>query len=134
MKAVKLFPTVLGLSKEDHEKLAAKKLGPRLQEVLDTLEVIQRTATTFAKEMDPFSFKDFVRDFIKDNRFFVQTRVKVEPLPPSLKVFDFAPFYKKFPILEEMPEPGTIGEVYLFRIKEKLASGKVKTAMLYQCA
>src|ERR1700761_3840097 len=89
MKAVKLFPTVLGLSKEDHEKLAAKKLGPRLQEVRDALEVIQRTAANFAKEMDPFSFKDFVRGFIKDNRFFVQTRVKVEPLPPGLKVFDF---------------------------------------------
>ena len=37
-------------------------------------------------------------------------------------------------ILQETPEPGTIGEVYLARIKERLASGKVKTAMLYQCA
>jgi hypothetical protein len=60
--------------------------------------------------------------------------VKAEPLPPGLKVFDFTSFYKKFPILEEMPEPGTIGEVYLFRVKERLASGKVKMAILYQCA
>lgn len=84
--------------------------------------------------MDPFSFKDLIRDFIKDNPIFVQTRVKAEPLPPGLRAFDFSPFYKKFPILQETPGAGTIGEVYLARIKEKLASGKVKTAVLYQCA
>lgn len=33
----KLFPTVFGLSKEDHDKLTAKNLGPRLQEVRDKL-------------------------------------------------------------------------------------------------
>jgi hypothetical protein len=68
--------------------------------------------------MDPSSFKDFVRDFIKDNPIFDQTRVKAEPLPLSLRALDFSPFYKKFPILQEAPEPGTIGEVYLARIKE----------------
>jgi len=130
----KLFPTVLGLSKEDHGKLTAKNLGTRLQEVRDKLAEIERSATNFAKEMDPFSFKDFVREYIKDNPFFVQTRVKTEPLPPGLQTFDFSPFSKKFPILQETPEPGTIGEVYLARIKEKLVSGKVKTGMLYQCA
>ncbi|HEX9509264.1 MAG TPA: phage integrase SAM-like domain-containing protein, partial [Puia sp.] len=130
----KLFPTVLGLSKEDHDKLTAKNLGTRLQVVRDKLAEIERSATNFAKEMDPFSFKDFVRDFIKDNPVFVQTRVKAEPLPPGLQEFDFAPFHKKFPILQEMPGPGTIGEVYLARIKEKLSGGKVKTAVLYHCA
>jgi integrase/recombinase XerD len=130
----KLFPTVLGLSKEDNDKLGAKNLGTRLQEVRDRLAELERNAANFVKGMDPFSFKDFIRDFVKDNPIFVQTRVKTEPLPPSLRAFDFSPFYKKFPILQETPEPATIGEVYLARIKEKLASGKVKTATLYQCA
>jgi integrase/recombinase XerD len=130
----KLFPTVLGLSKEDNDKLGAKNLGARLQEIRDKLAEIERSATNFAKGMDPFSFKDFIRDFIKDNPIFVQTRVKTEPLAPGLRTFDFSPFYKKFPILQETPEPGTIGEVYLAQIKAKLANGKVKTAMNYQCA
>ena len=130
----KLYPTVFGLSKEDHGKLTAKNLGPRLQAIRDSLEEIERSATNFVKGMDPFSFKDFVRDFVKDNPVFVQTRVKAEALPPSLREFDFAPFHKKFPILQEILESGTVGEVYLARIKEKLSSGKVKTAMLYQCA
>lgn len=130
----KLFPTIFALSKEDHDKLTAKNLGARLQEIRDKLTQIQRSAASFAKEMDPFSFKDFVRDFIKDNPFFIQTRVKTEPLPPRLRAFNFSSFYKKFPILQETPEPGTIGEVYLAQIKEKLANGKVKTAMNYQCA
>src|ERR1700733_4287489 len=130
----KLFPTIFGLSKEDHDKLTAKNLGTRMQETRDRLEEIERSARNFVKDMDPFSFKDFVRDFIKDNPFFIQTRVKTEPLPPRLRAFNFSPFYKKFPILQETPEPGTIGEVYLVQIKEKLANGKVKTAMNYQCA
>ena len=130
----KLYSTNLGLSKEDHDKLSAKNLGPRLQEIRDRLEEIERSARNLVKAMDPFSFKDFVRDFIKDNPFFIQTLVKAEPLPPRLRAFDFSPFYKKFPILQETPEPGTIGEVYLALIKEKLANGKVKTAVNYQCA
>ena len=130
----KLYPTVFGLSKEDHGKLTAKNLGPRLQAIRDSLEEIERSAANFVKGMDPFSFKDFVRDFVKDNPVFVQTRVKAEALPPSLREFDFEPFHKKFPILQEILEPGTIGEIYLARIKEKLSGGKVKTAMLYQCA
>jgi hypothetical protein len=36
----KLFPTIFGLSKEDHEKLTAKKPGPRLHEY-DHLGIIR---------------------------------------------------------------------------------------------
>jgi integrase/recombinase XerD len=133
-KVTKLFPTIYSLSKEDYAKLTAKNLGPRLQELRDKLEEIERTATTFAKGMDPFSFEDFERGFIKNNPLFIQTRVKVLPLKAGQTAFDYTPFHKKFPILYETPAPGTIGEVYKARIKEKLEAGKVKTAMNYQCA
>ena len=41
----KLFPTVLGLSKEDHDMLAVKNLGTRLQQIRDKLAEIERSAT-----------------------------------------------------------------------------------------
>ncbi len=137
----KLYQTIYGLTKDDHDKLTAKNISPRLREVRDKLKDIEEKASQFIKNMDLFTFEDFTRDFIKDNLHFDQTRIKSTPLLPSQKETDLTEFHKKFPILLEKPSPGTIGEIYAVIIKEKLEEGKesgksgpIKTARNYQSA
>jgi integrase/recombinase XerD len=107
----KYYPTIYGLSQTDKDKLTAPRLGAELLKVKSKLQEIEWTAAEAVKGMDPFSFEEFERDFIKDNPLFIQTRIKGKPLAQRNKDFDFAPFYKKIPILQETPDPGTIGEV-----------------------
>jgi integrase len=128
----KYYPTIYGLSQAEKDKLTAPRLGAELQKVKSKLQEIEWTATEAVKGMDPFSYEEFERDYIKDNPLFIQTRVKAKPIAQAHKDFDFTPFYKKYPILRETPEPGTIGEVYLSIIRKKLIRGKISTAMTYQ--
>lgn len=131
----KLYPTVLGLTTEDHKKLIAKNLGERLQQVRDKLREIERAANEAINTMDPFSFEKFELEFLKDHPLFEQARIKFKALPPALKQFDFSPYYEKFPILLETFEPGTIGEIFQAMIKHHLSRnslGAVKTAIGYR--
>ncbi len=133
----KLYPTIFGLSIKDNDKLKAKNLRDNLQDVRDKLKEIEDTALAFIKNMDPFSFDIFERDFIKDHPGFEQARIKFQPLPAALKKFDFGPYYKNFPVLLENPEPGSIGEIFKLIIEKKISkgtSGSIKTAVGYRTA
>lgn len=128
----KYYPTIFGLSRKDKDKLPASRLSKKLQEVKSKLKEIEQTAAEAMRGLVPFSFDDFEREFIRDNPLFDQTRIKLKPISESYKEFDFTPFFKKFPILQEIHEAGTIGEVYVFVIRKKLMKGKISTASIYQ--
>src|SRR5260221_1943381 len=130
----KMYTTVYGLSKADHDKMTDKTLRAELQDLRDRLKEIERTAAEVVKNSDLFSFDLFERDYIKDNPHFDQTYIKARPIKEVNKVFDFAPYEKKFPILLETTAPGTMGEVFKWIIKEKISQEKVKTASGYHCA
>jgi integrase/recombinase XerD len=131
----KFYPTIFGLTLEEHKKLKAKNLGERLQEIRDKLRDIERSANEIAQGMDPFSFEQFELEFLKDHPMFDQVRIKFKPLPPALKQFDFSPFHNRFKLLLLSFEPGTIGEVFQLLIKHHLSRntlGSIKTAVGYQ--
>jgi integrase/recombinase XerD len=133
-KDTRNFLTVYGLSATDEKKLVSPRLGTELQRVKDSLAELRRTAETFASDMRPFNFDDFIQDFLKDNPHIDQTRIKLPEAKPADQEFDYKPYHKKFPILLETPEAGTIGQVFLSIIQYKILIGKVTTALLYQQA
>ena len=129
-----LFPTVYGLPESEEKKLAAPRLGAELQKIKDNLADLRRTAEIAVGDMDPFSFDDFIQDFLRDNLHIDQTRIKIRPAKPADEDFDFKPYHKKFSILLEQPLIGTFGYVFLSMIRYKLIIGKVTTALSYQQA
>ena len=130
----RLFPTVYGLPESEEKKLVAPRLGAELQKVKENLADLRRTAEIAVRDMDPFSFDDFIQDFLRDNLHIDQTRIKIRPVKPADEDFDFEPYHKKFPILLEQPLIGTFGHVFLSMIRYKLVIGKVTTAISYQQA
>ena len=130
----RFFPTVYGLPESEGKKLSAPRLGAELQKIKDNLADLRRTAEIAVGEMDPFSFDDFIQDFLRDNPHIDQTRIKIRAANPADEGFDFEPYHKKFPILIEQPVIGTFGQVFQSMIKYKLFIGKVTTALSYQQA
>src|SRR5688572_4606843 len=93
------YQTVFDLSKEEYERLSAPRLNTRLQEIKDKLKGIQRSAEDFINELDMFSFYEFERDFISNNKLFKERKKLKKPdLIPNTDSFDFSPYLKRFPI------------------------------------
>jgi integrase/recombinase XerD len=128
------FLTIYGLPLSEKKKLKAKNLGDELQRVRDGLDDLRSEAKTFANEMRPFNFDDFILDFLRSSPHIDHTRIKLPAIQPADGKFDYKPYHKKFPILLETPEPGTIGQVFLSIIEYKILIGKVGTAISYQAA
>src|SRR5687768_17055516 len=66
----KNYQTIYELTEDDYNKLTASRITNDLQLVRDKLKEIQRSSENFIKELNPFSFKEFENDFIKNNSFF----------------------------------------------------------------
>jgi len=131
-KGTKFFQTIYGATVEEDQKLSASRLSEKLQLLKTTLQDIEDKAAEAARKLNPFSFDDFVRDFIKDNPHFDQARIKVKPQVTDEKDFDFTEYYDDFPILKEIFDPTTIGYAYQLIIRKKIVWGKIPTAYLYQ--
>jgi integrase/recombinase XerD len=126
------YPTIFRLSPHDKAKLIAPRLGEELQRIKTKLQEIEDGARAVAKDLVPFNYEEFEKDFILENPLFDQSKIKPRAISPKLPDFDFTPFFKKFPLLLENPVPGTIGEVYQLMVKKKLIRGKIGTAASYQ--
>jgi len=134
-RVTEYYQTIFDLSADDYEKLSASRISNELQSVRDQLKEIERTAENAAKEIYPFSFEDFEKDFIQNNNLFRRRKLKPAIPPPSTSEFDYSSFYKKFPILlEEDSKPGTISISYKNVIKKILREGRIGTAMYYHCS
>ena len=127
----KHFQTVYNLSLENYEKLASPRLGPHLQFLKNQLKVLQRNAEDFIKEMEEFSFYIFEKNFIIGNQLFKPRKEIKEPVTPNIPdIFDFSPYYLRFPILkEDHSRPGAISRVYLSYTKQLLQQGRIGTAL-----
>src|SRR6187402_2995677 len=78
-KGTKFYQTIYGATVEEDQKLSASRLSEKLQLLKTTLQDIEDKAAEAARKLNPFSFDDFVRDFIKDNSHFDQARIKFKP-------------------------------------------------------
>jgi integrase/recombinase XerD len=129
------YQTIFDLSKEEYDKLPASRISNELQSIRDKLKEIERTAENAVSNLNPFTFKEFEKDYIQNNSLFRQRKVK-QFLPAENKnEFDYSLFVKKFPILlEENLKPGTIFFTYLGFIKKVIMEGRISSAMYYHCS
>ncbi len=134
-RSTEYYQTFFDLSKEDYDKLTASRIGNELQSIRDNLKDIERTAENAVKDLSCFSFEEFERDFIYDNKLFRQRKLSSLIPPETKNEFDYSIYYKKFPLLEEdISKPNTIASCYCSYIKNLLREGRVSTAMYYHCS
>jgi integrase len=127
------FTTIYDLTEEDYKKLKARNVSETLRKIRDDLDSIQSDAKIVIKQIDPFEFGEFKRDFIDGHQLFKQRTSKrparTESTPSK---FDFSEYYKKFPIIKEAFEPGTIGSVYCSYIKQLISENRIGNALKYR--
>ena len=128
-RASQYYQTIFDLSTDDYEKLSASRISTELQQVREKLKEIQRTAESAAKELEPFSFRDFEKCFILNNPLFRERKTQKVFAPIVSNEFNFSEYEKKFPILKEKEfQSDTILSVYLSYIKKLLQEGRIGTA------
>jgi integrase/recombinase XerD len=134
-RVTEYYQTIFDLSKEEWEKLPASRISNELQPLRDKLKEIERKAENAVKELSPFNFTEFEKDFIKGNAHFHQRNFKVELITPGEAEFDYTPFYKKFPLfIETVGRPGLISYSYLKYIKQLIREGRISSAVSYHCS
>lgn len=134
---VQFYTTIFDLSRDEYQKLDAKRVSDELQEIRETLKKVIVAANAVIDRQEVFSFDDFERDYIRNNPHFIQKKAKVEtavdkPVPVA-EEFDFSEYVERFPIFEEDHSgAGCISTVYFSCIKRLLQEGRIGTARSYQ--
>jgi len=133
-RVVKAYQTVYSLSEEDFRKLKASNVVSSLQVIREKLKGLKADADSFIKNMGPFDFAEFEKDFVKDNPGLVQRRAKKVPLAvANTGDIDYSEYYKSFPIFNEEPsEPDTICHTYLIYVKQLISERRIGSALKYQ--
>ncbi|MBX9784324.1 MAG: hypothetical protein K2X48_13620 [Chitinophagaceae bacterium] len=72
------YQTIFDLTKEEWEKLSASRISNELQPIRDKLKEIERSAENAVKDLAPFAFADFEKDFINGNTNFRQRNSKLK--------------------------------------------------------
>ena len=134
-RVTEYYQTIFDLSKEEWEKLTASRIRNELQPIRDKLKDIERKAENSVKELSPFNFAEFEKDFIRSNTNFRQRNFKTEVITPNGDEFDYSPFYKKFSLFNETAgKPGLISYSYLKYIKQLIREGRISSAINYHCS
>lgn len=134
-RVTEYYQTIFDLSKEEWEKLPASRISNELQPIRDKLKDIERKTENAVKELTPFNFAEFEKDFIRGNTNFRQRNFKTEVITPNGDEFDYSPFYKKIPLfIETAGKPGLISYSYLKYIKQLIREGRISSAINYHCS
>lgn len=127
------YQIIYDLSKEDYDKLKAPRINAELQIVREGIKEIQRTAENATKDFHDFTFYEFEKNYIVDNRFFRPRKLKKVEAPITAYQFDFSSYEQKFTILkEDQSKPDFISTVYISYIKKLLQEGRIGSAFNYQ--
>lgn len=132
-RVTKDYQTLFEMTEDDYKKLSTSRILEELKFVRDKLKEIERTAANAIIELQPFSFNEFEKDFILNNRFFKSRKFKEPDFPSDTYNFDFTPYHKKFLIFsEDHSKPGTISTVYFSYIKKLLLEERIGSAFNYK--
>lgn len=128
------FGTIHQLTEEEYAKLNAPHVSAHLQQVRDDLKKIEVLAADAVKKLLPFDFWVFRRDYINGSPLFKQKKIKLpETTDDQTKSFDFEPYYKKFPIInEENGGADTVKYVYSEYIKRLISEKRIGNALSYR--
>jgi integrase/recombinase XerD len=130
------YPTIFDLSEEDYGKLSATRVSQELQGVRDKLKQIERGALNALEKLKPFSFAAFEKNFVLGNPLFKQRKIKALSADVSSEDgFDYSPYQKKFPILQETgAKLLTLTWAYQQYIKKLVREGRIGSAVAYHCS
>jgi integrase len=127
------YQTIYNLTQEEYDKLSAPRLSKELQEIRDKLQEINRTAEVAAKEVLPFSFKEFEKYYILSNPLFKKRKQKPSEGKYENVEIDWEPYQRKFPILNENhPDQDYISKVFVWYIKNLIKEKRIGSALNYQ--
>jgi integrase/recombinase XerD len=132
-KTTMYYPTIFDLTKEDFEKLKARRVSDELTKIKESLNSLELAARLAAKDAYLFTFQEFERDFVIQQPCLKHKAPKDLP-DGSDAPFDFRPYLSKFPILQSTFDPGTVGHGYLSYIKRLIQEGRLGTAVTYHCS
>jgi len=132
-----LYPTKVDLNEKDFEKLEAKNISEGLRQVRDQLKELKKQAEEAIKENRPFSFIDFERKFVQHYPLLVkkQSMKYSAELPEMLRSEELpADAIKRYKILSQRFDEGTIGNVFQCIIKKLMLEGRIGSAESYYTA
>ena len=139
------YPTIYDLTQEDYTKFSAPRIGEDLQRVRASLQELERNAATEVKNIKPFNFEQFEKEFINQNPVFrarkskAKKSVAIKLVPEQTQTlvdeFDFSPYEDRFPIFNEVsPATDYIAATFISYIKNLLIEERLGTAFSYRDA
>jgi integrase len=132
-RKIRRYQTVFEFTSEDYKKLSSSRLSGELLERKEELKKLIRSAEEAVHALDPFTFADFERSFILNNRLFHQRKGIKDSIPKSEYLFDWSQYAHRFPIFKEPPtEPGTLLYTTLSYIDRLLQEHRIGSAVSYQ--
>lgn len=129
------YQTNYDLTEDAYANLRSSRLKEEHRAIRDSLKDLERDAEKFIRELEPFSFSEFEKEFILHNSSFRQRKAIKESLLQLHFECDLNAYKDKFPIFKNAsPPPGTILTVFLSYIDRLLREHRIATATHYQTA
>jgi len=129
------YQTVFDMNKVDYDKLSAPRIKSDLKKIRDAIKQIERAASVFIEDTQPFTFFQIERDFVTTNKLFKPRKKPAEPpIMQDADEFNYSAYRKRFQLLfdEDHSRPGSISIVYLAYLKILLQEDRIGTAIAYK--
>jgi len=127
------YPTIYDLKEEEFAKLGAPNTRADLKVIRGKLKEIERSAETAAKDIFPFSFADFEKEFVLNNPSFLQRKAITDVKVEGNYGYDVSQYAHRFPIFKELTMPaGTILVTFRSYIDKLLRADRIGSAVCYQ--
>jgi len=132
----KEYETIHKLTEKDFSKIGAPRISESLQHVKDDFKEIEGLMALAVKNVFPFDFWVFYRDYIVPSKFFVKKKTKKNitiSRDTGADIFDYSEYEKLFPIIKEShDEIGRISGVYCDYIKKLIREKRIGSATKYR--
>lgn len=127
------YQTIFDLTEEEFKGISSPRVSEKLKSVREDLKEIQRKSEDAAKALDPFTYEEFEKDYILNNRFFHQRKsIKQATVIASYESYGIE-YDRRFPIFKlPTPAPGTILATFQSYIHKLLGERRIRTAANYQ--
>jgi integrase len=112
--------------------LGTPNAGAGLKVIREKLKEIERSAEAAAKELFPFTFGDFEKDYILNNPWFLQRKAIKDVKVEGIYGYDVSQYARRFPIFKEPTMPaGTILVTFRSYIDKLLRADRIGSAVCY---
>lgn len=133
-RVTKDYLTIFELTEADYKKLGAPRISESLQEVRKNFQEIAASVEATIREMEPFSFADFEKQYVGHKYIKIKERkADLQIAVVNSEGFDYSPYLKRFSIFSEKHfDPTCLSSVFLSYIKKLLQQGRIGSAINYQ--